>query len=258
MEVRYGLLVVSLYFALGPAFAQDSELVYFDPLPENAEELARAKVEEYLTQRYPGETIVIGEAIPLYVYENEIKALDFIVELDGKEPLTFDKILDIYTNLDECNRAFQSYKDTIFGNEAWERVHNGEDEEHNRLFNNLLKADYLSDSIMHLVVAFINSKAELIGYHKLGILLRTYITLSDEQLVRHVGFGLIPGESYVLIANILKNEDTGELEWYTDWDFTYSFTDTYPITAESPLNWTIFRSAFLDRGREDIPPVNEY
>src|SRR4030042_2489684 len=98
MSVRCGFFVIGLGMALGPAFAQDCEYVSFDPLPDNAEELARVHIEDFLSQRYPEETIVIGEAIPLYVNDNEIRILDFILELDGSEPCTFEKELNIYTS----------------------------------------------------------------------------------------------------------------------------------------------------------------
>ncbi len=242
---------------LNPIFALDDyEFVSFDPLPPNAEELARAHVEVYLTQRYPEETIVVGEAIPLYVYENEIKALDFILELDGREPLTFNRVLDIYTSCEECNSAFQSYKETIQGSEAWERVRNNEDAEYNRLFKELQDASFLRDSFSHIVIAFVDGSPRIIGGHNPNVLMSSYLKLSDEEMERFVGFGMV---APYRIYEILRNEDERDgLEWLFTGGREYTFTTEYPVyTYPYPMNFSFFSSGLKDRGKEDIPPINE-
>ncbi len=249
-------ILLCMVLFLNPIFALDYEMVSFDPLPDNAEELARAHVEEFLTQRYPEETIVVGEAIPLYVLENEIKALDFIMELDGNEPCTFEKELEIYTNCEEKNEAYQSYRDTVRGNhEAQVIINNGEDEVYNRIFNELLEAVYVCDSISHIVIAFEKGAPRIIGTHNLDNLLRYHSTLTEDQKVRFLGFGLIPfGSGGVYLANVLIDKDKrDELEWFFGWDFEYFYTTEYPIYIE-PMKWSFFSGGFRNRGKEDIPP----
>ncbi len=254
--MKYALLLIGLCVVLNPIFAIDYERVSFDPLPDNAEELARAHVEEYLAQRYPEETIVVGEAIPMYVLENEIKVLDFIMELDGEEPCTFERELAIYTYYTEKYNAFQDYYHTVWGNhEAQVIINNGEDDVYNRLFNELREADYLCNSISHIVIAFVDGSPRIIGGHNLNVLLSSYLKLTDAEMERFVGFGIV---GYYRIYEILKNENERDgLEWLFTGGREYTFTTEYPVyTYPYPMNFSFFSSGLKARGKEDIPPLD--
>jgi hypothetical protein len=268
MVVRYGLFVVGLCVALGPAFAQDCEYVSFDPLPDNAEELARAHLVEFLAQRYPDETIVVGEAIPLYVIENDIKALDFIMELDGEEPCTFEREYAIFSDWKEKYDTYQAYNDTLKGNhEAWERVHNHEDEEYNRLFDELHDATFKRNSISHIVIVFVEGSPRIIGTHNPYIMCSAFFKLTEEENGRFIGFGTVSGSD---IRVILSNDSLRDgMEWllrgdYHDYEyyrnrFEAIYLCHYQIPAYPfPMNASFFSAGFASRGREDIAPINTY
>jgi hypothetical protein len=251
----YIILSRCLFLSINSIFAVDFEMVSFDQLPDNAEEVARAHVKEFLAQRYPEETIVIGEAIPLYVLENEVKVLDFILELNGETSCTFERELEIHIKYKEKHDAFLAYFESLHGDpKALLATSKGEDSEYNMLLKELREADYPFDSLNHVLVGFIDGAPRLVGTHLPSVMFSNYLSLSNYQKSNFVGFGLIPSiYPSVKIACVLYDEE-GYI-WFTTWNYEYSFADVYPILSTNPLSWYFFISGFKDRGREDVSPL---
>jgi len=79
-------------------------VILLDPLPDDAFELSRDVIEDYINYLYPDENIVIGEAFSLYLIPNYSQPLvvGHIIALDPSSEVTIQQVINLFREEEEA------------------------------------------------------------------------------------------------------------------------------------------------------------
>ncbi len=88
-------------------------VILLDPLPDDAFELSRDVVEDYINYLYPDENIVIGEAFSLYLIPNYSQPLvvGHIIALDPSSEVTIQQVINLFREEEEAFKLLNSFTD---------------------------------------------------------------------------------------------------------------------------------------------------
>jgi len=231
-----------------PSLAYDIQYVALDPLPDNAEEIAREYLAELIAERYPNnyERITIGEAVPLYVYENEIKALSFVVKLDADDKPSLEDQFRDYLAYDSLSNEYHDYK-------VSNSLHDDD-----IVLNYIQSISDLSKTLfntVNVVIAFINHNPTYIGNIRSFIFGNCHFNISVED--SFLGYGLVFIGHGLSICKISYSEFKANYKWHSiNSNYVYNYTDIYPIDVESFM----YKSLFIDSlfGGVDVKPPLGY
>lgn len=242
VNVRLLTLLGTVFVISGACFAYDIQTVSLDTLPADAENIAREYLEEQIAERYPNncDRITIGEVVPLYVYENEIKALSFVVEIDAVDYPTLENQFSLYEAYKYIQNILQSGHSTLNDNDKRSYT------------EKLINQGKMLNKITNAVIVFINNKPTYIGDISSKLFSRHFYEIlpcSD-----FLNYGLLCLGYKLSVGKITNNN--GVITWHTISPVTNtSYSTTYFIDIE-PLQ---YRYLFMDCafGDADVKPPLE-
>lgn len=240
--MRLFTLLGTVFVISGACFAYDIQTVSLDTLPADAENIAREYLEEQIGERYPNncDRITIGEVVPLYVYENEIKALSFVVEIDAVDYPTLENQFSLYEAYKYIQNILQSGHSALNDNDKRSYT------------EKLINQGKMLNKITNAVIVFIDNEPTYIGDISSKLFSRHFYEIlpcSD-----FLNYGLLCLGYKLSIGKITNNN--GVITWHTISPVTNtSYSTTYFIDIE-PLQ---YRYLFMDCafGDADVKPPLE-
>ncbi len=212
-----------------------------DSLPENAEEIALEFLENFMSQRYPGEDITIGEPMRLYLPDNEKNALDFPIAIHHEGKLTFDDLEYVHLQKEDAKFTFLDYRRSLSG-EQLERANHDEDGTYNSLYELIHNARHLYNNYRSIVIIFSQDKPHILTVHNPAVMFHWDTEqIGLETASEFVGYGVVDGH----ILTVYLGEDDN-LSWFiVDKYELETFNDYEGVLRRiphriPPLEWAFF------------------